>query len=106
LPLNIEAEWEQPLPLHLAHSGAIYECPDLNEIPAAPGIYVFGRDYGGKITAFYVGRAENLRRRIEQQLNSVKLMTGIRDAEAGKRFLIYCQPRLRRGQQVKRVIRI
>ena len=106
MTLNIDAQWEQPIPLQLAHTGAIYERPDLDQIPEAPGIYVFGRDHGGRITPFYVGRAENLRRRLGQQFNSVKLMTSIRDAETGSRFLIYCQPHIKPGQKAKSVIRI
>jgi hypothetical protein len=104
--LNIEAEWGQPIPLRSARSGAIYQCPDLTTIPEGPGIYIFYREHGRQRTPFYVGRAEKLRRRIKQQFNSVKLMTSIRDAETGSRFLIYCQPRPKRGQQMKRVIRI
>jgi hypothetical protein len=106
VPFNIEANWELPIQLRLGHTGAIYECPDLAGIPEGAGIYIFGRNYGGRITPFYVGRAENLRCRIKQQFNSVKLMTNIREGKTGTRFLIYCQPRPRRGQPIKRVIRI
>jgi hypothetical protein len=104
--LNIEAEWGQPIPLRSAARGAIYECPDLIAIPEGPGIYIFYREHSKQVTPFYVGRTEKLRRRIKQQFNSVKLMTSIRDAETGSRFLIYCQPRPKRGQQMKAVIRI
>jgi hypothetical protein len=104
--LNIEAEWGQPIPLQEARSGAIYECPDLTTIPEGPGIYIFFREHGKQITPLYVGRAEKLRRRIKQQFNSVKLMTSIREAQTGSRFLIYCEPKPKRGQKMKSVIRI
>jgi hypothetical protein len=106
MPLNIEASWSRPLELKLARSGAIYEGEELNEIPEEAGIYVFLREHGGSKTPLYVGRAQNLRRRIEQQLNSVKLMTGIKEAQSGKRSLIYCVPQLKRKQLAARVIRI
>jgi hypothetical protein len=106
MSLNIEAGWSRPLKLKLARSGATYECDRFAEIPDVPGVYIFGREHGHSKAPLYIGRALNLRRRIEQQLNSVRLMTGIRDAQRGDRFLVYCLPRLKRGQKVKRVIRI
>ena len=106
MPLNIEAAWSNPIKLKLARSRAIYECAKLDEIPEEPGVYVFLRDHGGSKTPLYVGRAQNLRRRIEQQLNSVKLMTGIKEAPSGKRCLIYCVPRLKRRQRAGSVIRV
>jgi len=52
----------------------------------------------------YVGKALNLRRRIEQQLNSVRLMKGILESQIGRRY--YCVPQLKRGQRAVRVIGI
>lgn len=106
MPLNIEAKWSHPVELRLAKTGAIYECEDLDAVPREPGIYVFGRSHGGGRSPLYIGKALNLRRRVEQQLNSVKLMTGIRDAQIGGRFLIYCIPQLKRGQRAAQVVKI
>jgi len=106
MPLNIEAKWSQPLEIRLAAAGAIYSCADLESIPSEPGIYVFGREHGESREPLYIGRARNLRRRIEQQLNSVRLMTGIKEAQSGGRFLIYCVAQPKRGQRLTRVIRI
>jgi hypothetical protein len=90
----------------LARYGAIYSCDDLFNIPTASGIYIFGREHGEAAAPLYIGKALNLRRRIEQQLNSVRLMTGIREAQSGGRFVIYCVPQLKRGQRAVRVISI
>jgi hypothetical protein len=106
MSLNIEAMWSRPIRLRLVNSGAIYECPELESIPPEPGVYVFGREHGECAAPLYIGKALKLRRRIEQQLNSVRLMTGIRDAQTGGRFVIYCTPLLKRGQRAVRVISI
>jgi hypothetical protein len=106
MSLNIEATWSQPITLRLAKSGAIYECEDPDSVPSRAGVYVFGREHGDSAAPLYIGKALNLRRRIEQQLNSVRLMTGIREAQIGGRFLIYCMPVLKRGQRIVRVISI
>ena len=106
MALNIEALWSHPIALRLARSGAIYELDYLGSIPEEPGVYVFCRAYGDSVAPLYIGKALNLQRRIEQQLNSVRLMTSIRDAQSGLRFLIYCVPQLRPGQRAVRVVAI
>jgi hypothetical protein len=106
MSLNIEASWSRPLRLRIARYGAIYSCDDLDCIPTDSGVYVFGREHGDAAAPLYIGKALNLRRRIEQQLNSVRLMTGIREAQSGGRFIIYCVPQLKRGQRAVRVISI
>ena len=95
MSLNIEASWSRPLRLRLARFGAIYSCDDLECIPTDSGVYVFGREHGDAAAPLYIGKALNLRRRIEQQLNSVRLMTGIRESQSGGRFVIYCVPNSR-----------
>ena len=106
MSLNIEASWSRPIQLRAVLYGAIYECEDLDQIPTDSGVYIFGREHGEAAAPLYIGKALNLRRRIEQQLNSVRLMTGIREAQAGGRFVIYCTPQLKRGQRALRVITI
>jgi hypothetical protein len=105
MALNIEAHWQRPIELKLARTSAIYEC-DLDALPDGAGVYVFGRKHGGSIAPLYIGRTLNLRRRIEQQLNSVKLMMRIRGSQSGARLLVYCEPRLKQRQKVLSVIRI
>jgi hypothetical protein len=74
--------------------------PDLSEIPKEAGIYVFYRRFGPKkFQVFYVGKAKNLRGRINGQLNNLKLMNGIHDAANGARYLAYAKVALRPGQK-------
>ena len=64
----------------------------LENITNGPGVYFFarkhGRTYKNTLLPLYVGRAKNVRRRIKQHFNSVKLMTRIRDAATGGRVLV------------------
>ncbi len=106
MPLNIEARWSHPIIIRLAKVGAIYECEDLHEIPSEAGIYIFGRCHGESRAPLYIGKALNLRKRIEQQLNSVRLMTGIKEAASGNRFLIYCVPKIKPGQRATQVVKL
>lgn len=106
MTLNISATWRQPVALALASSRLIYDCPEIEKIPEAPGVYIFGRRFGASVQPLYVGRAANLQDRLLQHLNSVKLMLGIRDAQAGERFFMCCEVNLKRGQQIGKVLEI
>ena len=104
MPLNIEAAWCKPISLKQADG--VYVCPNLNELPTDHGIYVFGRKHGEKAVPLYIGRAENLRVRIKQQMDSVHLMRGIQKAPSGARFLIYCVPTKRQRHMAANVIEV
>ena len=86
ISLNIQAVWSRPLALKLVNSGAIYQCPEIDSIPYEPGCYIFGRAFDDYAAPLYIGKALMLRKRIEQKLDSVKLMMGIREAQRGGRF--------------------
>lgn len=106
MPLNIDAEWSRPIVLVLSRASGIYECPDLNQFPETPAVYIFGRQHGKSIEPLYIGRASKLRQRMKQQFDSVKLMSRIKGAGTGGRFLIYCTPRLRQRQTAAQTIRV
>jgi hypothetical protein len=107
MPLNIDARWHSPVELTDGTAdGLIYSCPSIDTIPKEPGVYVFGRFHGEKVTPFYVGRTKNLRTRIEQHLKAVPLMRRIETASTGQRFLLYCTISLKRGQKIKRVLEV
>ena len=106
MPLNIEAAWSKPIKLSEATSGVAYECPDLEFIPEDPAVYIFGRAHGENVAPIYIGRALDLRQRMEQQFDSVKLMSRLKDAANGTRFLIYCVPILKRGQKATKVLKV
>ncbi|MFE4631588.1 GIY-YIG nuclease family protein, partial [Streptomyces mirabilis] len=61
----------------------------LESVDDVPGVYVFARTYGHRITPLYIGKALNLRGRIKQQLNNLRLMRQIQDWEKnGARVLL------------------
>ena len=62
---------------------------DLAKVPTVPGIYVFGRRWGRRFEALYVGKTEgSLQARVKRQLNNVKLMQHVRNARNGRRALL------------------
>jgi hypothetical protein len=106
MALNITAAWHPPVALALARVGMIYDCPEIDKVPQTPGAYIFGRRFGDTVQPLYVGRAVNMQQRLIQHLNSVKLMLRIKDAQAGERFFMCCEVKLRRGQNIDRVLDI
>ena len=86
--MDLELRWLTPLDLVDGRdNGLIYDVGDLDRIPDAPGIYIFSRLHGDAVSPLYIGRAESLLRRIEQQLNNLRLMRAIEDAPSGYRTL-------------------
>jgi hypothetical protein len=97
--MDLNLQWGEPLPLVKSASDLYWT--DGEQIPHAPGIYVFFRAFGRSREALYVGKAGNLRSRIKQQLNAHRLMKGIEDASMGARFIAIGELKRRPGQQVK-----
>lgn len=56
-------------------------------LPTHPGIYIFGRKYGESLSAIYIGKADNIKGRVEQQLNNVKLMMALKNSGKGNKVL-------------------
>jgi hypothetical protein len=96
--MDLHLDWGPPLALLPSEDGRIYEI-DLNVLPEAPGIYIFTRTFGKATSALYVGKAENLRGRLKQQLNAVRLMKGIENAPTGRRHLLWAKLNRRQGQK-------
>lgn len=106
MPLNIEARWSKPVQLTAASAGAIYRCDDLERLPTEPGVYVFYRKFGDRFCPLYVGKTNNVRKRVAQHLDSVRLMTAIYESEAGGRYVICCEPWAKPRQDVAKVLSI
>jgi hypothetical protein len=77
---------------------------DLDKLPDEAGVYVFGRSWGGKFEALYVGKALRIRRRVKGQTNNLRLMTHIRNARTGNRVVIPGTVKTRPGQQIEKVM--
>lgn len=79
---------------------------DLDEVPASPGIYVFLRKHGNNAEALYVGKATNLKNRLKQQLNNLKLMDGIKSSANGERRIVFAEFSSKQGQNAQKAISI
>jgi hypothetical protein len=84
---QIEVVWYPPIRL-IREAELCYACPDLIDIPTTPGLYVFTRVRGQRCDPIYIGLATSLRRRVAQHLNSIKLLTALENAAAGRRMLM------------------
>jgi len=102
--VKVAVDWD--IPVHLKKSedkARIYDL-DLEKLPAGPGIYVFARSWGAGFEALYVGRSKSLRRRVKGHLNSLKLMSHIRDAKSGKRIIFTARLPPKPGQQIDKLL--
>lgn len=103
--MNICVRWQEPIELSDgSNDGLIYWCGDFEMIPASPGIYVFARQFGETVSPLYVGQALNMRSRVKQQFNNLKLMRGIENAQIGRRLLLLGTVMTKRGQKIDRVL--
>ncbi len=105
--MDLQLRWHAPIDLYRA-ADLIYDMLDLTieELPPEPGVYVFARSHGGKTVPLYIGRAENIQRRIKQQFNNLKLMRGIERSPTGARKLFLGQIVTRPNQRATDAIKI
>lgn len=105
--MKIALRWEKPMRLKDAsNQNRIYYCPGSNRLPRKPGVYVFARRHGKNVAPLYIGQASRLRSRIEDQFNNLRLMMGIKNAQAGRRILLVARLYLKPGQQMSKVLDI
>ncbi len=86
--MKISVTWNPPISL-TGEARDLCDSFKRDLLPEEPGVYIFARRYGPKITAVYVGKAESLRVRIRQQMNNNRLMRALDEAPKGERVLIY-----------------
>jgi len=86
--MKISLRWEKPLRLRDdSRLNQLYYGRGIERLSAKPGVYVFARKFGKNIVPLYIGQASRLRGRIEGQFNNLRLMMGIKNAQAGHRIL-------------------
>jgi hypothetical protein len=78
----------------------------LSKILETPGIYVFARRFDKTITPIYVGKALNLKNRIKQQFNNLRLMSAIQDGPSGEIVLLVGQVTPATESKIKRALKI
>jgi hypothetical protein len=83
--VRLAVEWTRPIPLKDAAKQNLMYSVLLDKLPPVPGVYVFGRRWGGQFEALYVGKANRIRNRVKVQLNNLRLMQHVKKAKAGKR---------------------
>ncbi|MDE3058491.1 MAG: GIY-YIG nuclease family protein [Bacteroidota bacterium] len=89
--MQIKANWKKPIELRNGRNENLIYQISFDEIPYYGGCYAFYNKWGNSITILYIGKADNIHRRVEQQFNNLKLMMGIKNAINGNKFLMFCQ---------------
>jgi|ERR1700722_9144209 hypothetical protein len=98
--MDLRLTWHKPVQLRKARAGStfIYDL-DLSNAPSKPGVYIFMRRFGKRLSPLYVGKAGNLKVRMGQQLNALRLMKGIQNAAIGSRAVVFGEFLARPGQK-------
>jgi len=97
--MELELNWQSELLLRYSVTDDNYAV-DLNKISESPGIYIFGRRNRNRFEALYVGKANNIRKRIKTQLNNHKLISHIWGAKTGPRVLMIGEIITKQGQKL------
>jgi hypothetical protein len=75
--MQIRINWQKPI-LLFRNKKPAYTDDDIAEIKDTAGVYYFARAFGDNSKPFYIGETHNLRMRLKQHLNSVKIMDALR----------------------------
>lgn len=102
--MKIQIEWLRAIKLRDASKENLIYKLDLEKVPRAPGVYVFGRHWGGDFEALYVGKANRIRGRVRDQLNNLRVMQHLRNAKTGRRALFVGRLITRPGQRVEKTM--
>jgi hypothetical protein len=105
--MDLHVRWHKPIALKEIRPGSdtplIYDI-DLDRIPEAPGAYIFIRKYGENQYPLYIGKAKNLKTRVKQHLDSVKLMRKIQKEANGSRAVAFAEFIPKPGQKADNCI--
>ncbi|MBI5362714.1 MAG: GIY-YIG nuclease family protein [Planctomycetes bacterium] len=104
--MKLQLEWGRPVRLVDASQENMLYGVDLSRVSEEAGIYIFGRQYGQKFEALYVGQALRLRTRVKQHLNNLKRMKHLDDAKTGKRVVLGGTLITRQGQRLEKCLDI
>jgi len=102
--MKLFVEWSRPVPLKDAAKQNLIYSVVLDKLPNAPGVYVFGRRWGKKFEALYVGKANGIRGRVKNQLNNLRLMQHLKNAKDGKRIVLAGHIVTKPGQQLDKCL--
>ncbi|MFQ5868855.1 MAG: hypothetical protein ACE5JC_03015 [Candidatus Zixiibacteriota bacterium] len=103
--MKLSLEWSRPIKLRDGTAENLIYTLDYERLPAGPGIYVFARGWGTKtFEVLYVGRTNNIRSRVRNQLNNHKLMRHLERAKTGTRVIALAKVRTKPGQRLNKVL--
>jgi len=102
--MKLSVEWSRPIPLKDAAKQNLIYSVVLDKLPTSPGVYVFGRRWGQKFEALYVGKANGIRGRVKNQLNNLRLMQHLKNAKDGKRIVLAGRIITKPGQQLDKCL--
>lgn len=94
----LHLEWTRALPLRDGRKQNMIYTIAIDRLPKLPGVYIFGRRYGKKFEALYVGKANQIRARIRSQFNNLRLMQHLKNAKSGKRVILAGHFKAKPGQ--------
>ncbi len=100
--MQLHVEWDRPIPLRDDRRNNMIYTLDLSRVTDRSGVYIFGRRWGSQFEALYVGKAINVRSRIKNHLNNVRLMQHLRNAKAGKRIVLAGRLITKPGQKISK----
>jgi hypothetical protein len=102
--MKLHVEWGKPIQLRDASSENMVYGLDLERVTNGIGVYIFGRRWGQQFEALYVGKAGNVRGRVQGHLNNLRLMQHLKNAKTGKRIVLAGRLVTRQGQQSAKCI--
>lgn len=102
--MKLHVEWARPIMLKDGSKQNLIYVVDLNKLPTASGLYILGRRWGSDLEALYVGKANNIRSRVNGQLNNLRLMQHLRNAKTGKRIVLTGKIVTKPGQRLEKCL--
>lgn len=97
--MDLQIEWGRQVQLTDASKDNMIYGLDLAKVTTSAGVYIFGRRWGKQFEALYVGKARNIRSRVKNHLNNLRVMQHLRNAKTGNRIVLAGQLVTKPGQR-------
>ena len=105
--MNLELKWNHPINLEDGDDDdLIFSIHGIDEWDGYPAIYMFCRIYSGSMIPLYIGRSKNVGKRIQQHLNTTKMMKAIQKSPKGEKVLVIGEFSPKPGQAVESSLKL
>jgi hypothetical protein len=104
--MKLRLEWGKPIALTDGSRLNLLYTFDHQKLPSSAGVYIFGRSFGRKFEALYVGKAGSIRGRARGQLKNLPLMLHLSNAKIGKRILLSGRFVSKPGQKEEKCLKL